>query len=79
VLLVRDMREKRKSNSTTCLRRSEKNCMEKEGLRERYGTTKTATKHSSKQETAAVAKPQRQQAEERDRDTETQSKQASRH
>jgi hypothetical protein len=40
----------------------------KEALRERYGTTKTATNHSSKQETAAVAKPQRQQAEDRDRE-----------
>ncbi len=49
----------------------------KEALRERYGTTKTATNHSSKQETAAVAKPQRQQAEDRDRETE--SKQASKH
>jgi len=51
--------------------------MEKEGLRERYGTTKTATRHFSKQETAAVAKPQRQQAEERD--TETENNQGSKH
>jgi hypothetical protein len=51
--------------------------MEREGLRERYGTTKTATRHSSKQETAVVAKPQRQQAEERERETEN--KQASKH
>jgi hypothetical protein len=77
VLIVRDMREKRKPNSTTYLRHSEKNCMEKEGLRERYGTTKTATKHSSKQETAAVAKPQRQQEEETETETETECKQAS--
>ncbi len=53
----------------------ENNCMEKEGLRERYETTKTATKHSSKQKTAAGAKPQRQQAEETE--TETENKQAS--
>lgn len=81
VLIVRDMREKRKSNSTTWLRRSAKNCMEKGrtpgAIRNNKNSNKT-TPPNRKRQLLQNHNDNRQKTErQRARDREQASKQAS--
>lgn len=78
VLIVRDMREKRKSNSTTWLRRSAKNCMEKGrtpgAIRNNKNSNKTTPPNRKRQLLQNHNDNRQKKERQRDRDREQASK-----